>query len=275
MVKKKSCNFISIWGSSKKTGKSVFTFLFISELMRVMDKKYKVLVICANGDFGNLLPWFGAPDKEVSLAELIVDKVKDKNIDLMEILFKVDKNKGFYFLGSKGMRTELVDRYNVEFDNTLDLLRDMFDVILVDCASGSGNVLTNKLLDYSDKVINVITQDKEILDGNSFKDTKDMMYVLNKYQDAYPVVKDITKLYDLKESIFALPLCDTLFEMKNKGRLSFYYESKDLEVNKTISSVADKFIHEFDICRLSDNSIEDNGEKSSNGLLGRLFKSRA
>lgn len=226
---------ISIWSSTKKTGKSVFLYSLACRLSDMIDKKLQILVVCMNLKHGNLLSMFDIDKNELNIEDLVNFKIHPGNdFSLLNVL----AGRGnMHIIGSSKTGSTYLSRNIKIYESLVEEFRQTFDLVLFDTLSGSENTLTNMIIDKSDYVINLVNQDKEVLDRYQFVTGKDMMYVINKYRDIYPDEKELASLYKLKNT-FALPYCSDLQEMKNKGRLKYYnqhatsYNKKICEISK-------------------------------------------
>lgn len=259
---------ISIWSVTGKTGKTVFLYMLINSMVKLLNNEVRILVCCSNLNYGNLLNLFEISDSELNIEDLVNLKISpDNKFDLLKTL---GKKNNLYFLGSKKTNMNYVGRNIKEYENLIEDLKNSFDLILVDTIWGHENILTNMILDKSDHVVNVINQDKDILDSNDFATDKDLVYVVNKYRDIYPELGDIKSIYKLKE-IYEVPDSGELMEMKNKSKLAYYPEYQT-EYNRAVDRIA-KFI--INKAGLGDIASENpSGKNIAAGLLKFLMRRR-
>lgn len=226
---------ISVWSPAKKTGKTTFLYMLVNSLLKQLDSSKKILVCCCNLNYGNLLKLFGIDDNELNIEDVVNLKLsQDNSIDLLKILGRIEN---VYFLGSKKTNMSYVSRNLPEYEKLIDEFRQNFDIVFFDTISGHENILTNMLLENSDYIINVINQDKEILDCLNFVAGKEIAFVVNAYRHIYPDVTEIKKLYNL-HNVFMLPDSNELLEMKNKNRLAAFHEYTT-EYNKELNRISE------------------------------------
>lgn len=173
---------ISVWSCAKKTGKTVFLYMLAKQLSSLLDKDLKILLCCMNLSYGNLMRLFGINKEELNLEDIVNFKMHPDNkvFDLVNAIAKYNNN---YFIGSKKTNSAYADRNIAIYENLLEELRQSFDLILIDTMSGSENPLTNMTIEKSDFVLNVINQDKEILDSYPFITKKEIAFIVNMYRD--------------------------------------------------------------------------------------------
>lgn len=230
---------VSVWSSTKRVGKTVFLFNLVKHLSKLTDKNINILVVCTNLIYGNLIDMFDVSDNELSIEDIINYKIHPENS--FDILHSLANRENLYFLGSKITSPNYAANNITRYDALFDEFKDKFDLTLVDTSSGRENALTNLLLNKSDHILNIISQDKERLDKYPFKNSNDLFYIINNYKDIFPSEKDLSSLYKLNQ-IFKLPSCSVLFEMKNKGLLEFY-DNHETPYNEEMQSIA-KFLSE-------------------------------
>ena len=226
---------ISAWSATKKTGKTVLLYMLISNLIKQIDNKTKVLVCCSNLNYGNLLNLFEISGDELNIEDIVNYKISpDNKFNMTKALAQRDN---IYFLGSKKTSMAYVSRNIKEYEKLVEDFRQTFDLVIFDTISGHENILTNMLLDKSDYIINVISQDKEILDTTDFITSKELAFVVNSYKDIYPDIGELKSLYKIN-NVFEVPDCKELQQMKNRGQLA-YYPQYETEYNKAINDVSE------------------------------------
>jgi cellulose biosynthesis protein BcsQ len=214
---------ISVWSSARSAGKSVFLYALAKQLSGLLDKELKILLCCMNLSYGSLAKLLGIDKNELNLEDIVNFKVHPdhKLFDLVSAIARYDNN--LYFTGSKNTSPAYAARHIKLYENVLEELRQNFDLVLIDTMSWRENALTNMVLEKSDYVLNIITQDKEALDSHPFITPRDAAYIVNMYRDIYPDSKELASIYGL-DNMFTLPCCDELQDMKNKGKLGLYVQ---------------------------------------------------
>lgn len=240
---------VSIWSNVKKQGKTMFIYNFVKYLSTICKKDTRILLICLNSGYGNLLPLFNVK-MEIALEDVLNFTTCSEGINFQNA---VNKQDNLYFLGTKLSFSHLsrfdIEKYKKMFQN----LKNSFDLIIVDTPSGTDNMLTNMLRKDSDQIINILEQDTEVLKSYPKESANDLLYIINMYRDIYPTLKEIKNEFGF-ENVFDLPLCDRLQEMKNKDKLEFYSQH-DTEYNAKLIKIVDFFISKLDIqCEVVPNT---------------------
>ena len=228
-------SLVTIWSPVKKAGKSTVLFGLVKSLQKRVSKDSKVLVLCMNLGYGNVLKHFGIDaSQEINLEDIVNYRIHPSND--VDILKSIPQKDNIYFLGTHKTKMQFATRNMKIFENVIMELKSKFELVLFDVISGTDNPLTNMVLDKSDSVITVITQDKEHLDNEDFKKENAILYIVNNYKDIYPNESDLKSIYTLK-NIVTIPECHQLIEMKNKNRLDFYNQH-ETAFNTSIDKVA-------------------------------------
>jgi MinD-like ATPase involved in chromosome partitioning or flagellar assembly len=263
-VKENMGKLVSVWSATKKTGKTLFLYSLVRQLGNMAPADTKILVCCLNfchGDLGALLK---IGDHELNLEEIVNYKLfPDKNFKIQNVLAQAG---GIRFLGSKMTGAGYINRHMHMYESLFDELKGLYDLVLIDTLSGSDNALTNLAIAKSDAVINVMEQDKALLDRKSFSTGKELFYVVNRYRNIYPDEREMSSLYKLNR-LFTLPGCDEMQEMKNRGRLGFYLQH-DTGYNRKIREIARHMAQQLDL-QLLEQTI---GSKRKKGILSGLLE---
>jgi MinD-like ATPase involved in chromosome partitioning or flagellar assembly len=216
---------VTIWSNSKKCGKTLLLYN-LSNIVAEYLPDIRILVLCVNMNHGNLMNLFGYSKEELALEDIVNYNISEDNEELDYLKILARKNN-LYFLGSQNTTVNYANR-NIEiYEKVIDDFKNKFDLVLVDASAGKNIALTNMIISKSDAVINVITQDIELLQSGEFVNNNDLAYVINFYRDIYPKTNEIANMYSIK-NIYKLPSCNLLQELKNKNRLETYsqYESE-------------------------------------------------
>jgi MinD-like ATPase involved in chromosome partitioning or flagellar assembly len=257
-------DIVSVWSSTKKTGKTVFTYMLASWLMNFLNKDLKVLIACVNFSYGNLMSMFSTEKGELNFEDLTNYKVDPHNkFNLLNALARKDN---FYFLGSKKTSLTYASRHLKAYEELFEEFKNTFDLIIVDTVSGSENTLTNMIISESSFVLNVLNQDKEILDKYPFITGKELAFIVNKYKGIYPGLKELSTDYGI-DSIFALPECSKLQDMKNRGNIEFYLQH-ETEYNSAIKAVAQHLVSTLGL----GTTEECMNKRGNTTLLAKIFK---
>lgn len=254
---------LSVWSSTRSAGKTVFLYALAKQLSGLLDKELKILLCCMNLSYGNLAKLIGVDRNELNLEDIVNFKVHPdyKVFDLVNAIARYDNN--LYFIGSKNTSLAYAARHIKLYENALEELKQNFDLVLVDTMPWPENTLTNMILEKSDHVLNIITQDKEALDSHPFITPKDAAYVVNMYREIYPDRKELASIYGL-DNVFTLPCCDKLQDMKNKGKLGLYVQH-DTSYNNAVKDISSFLTQRLDL-PLDKAAIAGRKRK---GLFGR------
>lgn len=260
-------NLISVWSTTKKQGKTMFIYSIINHMMNLVSKETNILLVCTNFGYGNLLNLFGVDNEGINLEDIVNFKIHpDNSLDMLNV---ISRKNNVYFLGSRVTNINYANRNMRIYESLLDEFKSNFDLIFIDTISGDENSLTNMILEKSDYVINLLAQDKEILDKYNFITNKDIAYIVNFYRDIYPNEKEFISTYKLN-NVFTLPLCNELQEMKNKNKLELYIQH-DTEYNTAIKNIAIFLAQKLklDICK--DKPSDEKRKGLLRGILGGMF----
>lgn len=256
---------ISVWSSTKKSGKTIFIYSLIHQLLKTVSEDVNILASCMNLDFGNLLRLFKIDDNELNIEDIVNYKLySENNFNIFNTLAKKDN---VYLIGSKKTNSSYANRNMQIFENVIEEFRETFDLVLIDLISGTENSLTNMIIEKSDHVLNIITQDIESLNSRAFVNDKDIAYVVNRYKNIYPNTKDLEQIYKIK-NIFTLPQCDELQEMKNKDRIDYYANHHDTEYNSAVKELAQFLVGKLKIEVKRDATVK----VKRRNIFGGVFK---
>ncbi len=259
---------ITVWSNSKKSGRTVFTYLLAQQIMEQCDGKLSIIVCCLNYKYSGLYRLLGVKPTEIGLEDLANHMLGRQQID-EGILKSIPKVNGISFLGSFKSTKSFTQKYIEQYKHTFQLLKDTFDIVLVDTAAGRENTLTNYLLQESSAVMNLMTQDVDTLmeEGECLVNEKEAFYsqieinILNQYRDMFPRSSDVREKLSLSE-IHVLPYCRTLQEMKNRNNL-LLYQQHDTEYNRSIKVLTKRLIHELELEKnIHDSSVKEIGVPS-------------
>lgn len=265
---------ITVWSNSKKSGRTVFTYLLAQQMMEQCERELSIIVCCLNYKYSGLYKLLGVKPSEIGLEDIANHMLGRQQVD-EGLLKAIPKVNGISFLGSFKSTNTFTQKYIEQYKQTFLLLKDIYDIVLVDTAAGRGNTLTNYLLQASSVVMDLMTQDVDSLmeQGGSLVNEKEAFYsqieinILNQYRDIYPRSTDVKEKLSLSE-ISVLPYCKTLQEMKNKNNL-LLYQQHDTEYNHTMRALTKRVIKDLGIENKQTSSVKEMGI-SSLGFINRL-----
>lgn len=258
---------ISVWSPVRRTGKTVFLYILAKHLSGILNKELKILVCCMNLNNGNLMNLFGIDNAELNLEDIVNFKMHPDN-KAFDLINAIARNDNMFFIGSRKTSITFASHNMKVYEDLLEELKQSFDLVLIDTVSGDDNILTNMVIEQSDHVLNVIVQDKEALDENTFVKEKDIACIINMYRDIYPDVKELASIYSLK-NLFILPCCDELQEMKNRGKLELYVQH-DTGYNSSVKDLSCFLAKNLKLPLDKDAMVKQKRKTLFGGILGGL-----
>lgn len=218
-------------------GKSVLSFLLACRLSQMLRKDMSILLCCACMQDGDVIDMIGNVEGYPTLEDLVntAKTSVNKDTDIKSLLYN---SRNIFFVDSS-KSTPLFVKNNIDgYLNLMEYLKQQFDVVIIDTSSDSENVLTQLTLKECDYTLNVSVQDMERLHKSLFEDTRNLAYIINRYDNnIYPGRKELFKLLKPRR-LFTLPYCSQLQEMKNQKQ---FYRYAELETDylKSIDKLAD------------------------------------
>jgi len=210
---------LAIWSPSKKCGRTIITYNLVQTFAKLLPDK-KILVLCVNMNYGNLLPLFDVRRDELTLEKAVNYKLSEtaEDLDYTKVLAQ---QGNLYFMGSQNTTLNYANRNLATYERVINELKATFDLIVIDTCAGKNIPLSNMVIDNcTDALVNVLMQDMDIIESD-FTHEKAIAYVINCYREIYPTSADIKSKYAI-HNIFELPSCDIMQDMKNKKRLDIY-----------------------------------------------------
>ncbi len=225
---------LAVWSPTKKCGRTIITYNLVQTVSKLLPDK-KILVLCVNMNYGNLLPLFDVSREELTLEKAVNYKLSESAEDLDYT--KVLAQRGnLYFLGSQNTTLNYSNRNLGTYEKVINELKSTFDLVIVDTCAGKNIPLSNMIIDNcTDAAVNVLMQDIEILESD-FTNEKAIAYVINFYRNIYPTSDDIKSKYAI-QNIYELPSCNIMQDMKNKTRLDIYNQY-DTDFSNQINDMA-------------------------------------
>ncbi len=266
---------LAICSDSKKTGKSVITYMLANQITK--SRKIKVLVCCLNLKYSSLYYLFKVEPFETGIEDLInygIYESLEENI-LMSL---IPRCGDIYFLGSYKSTNSYIIRNQEKYSGLLDTLKKNFDLVIVDTVSAKENTLTKLVLQKADLAVKLYCQDIEnireqsanevSLNGDSVNNLKKTIRLIAKYRDIYPHEADFKKSLNDK-NIFVHEYCETLQEMKNRDRLHLYLQ-RDSAANRSVKKLSEYVLQLLEIQR--EKTEENTHQVFSFWSLERFFR---
>lgn len=227
---------LAIRSTIPNCGKSVLSFLLVCRLSQMLRKDMSILLCCACMQDGDVIDIIGNVEGYPTLEDLVntAKTSENKDADIKSLLYN---SSNIFFIDSSKATPLFVKNNTDGYLNLMKCLKQQFDVIIIDTSSYSVNVLTKLMLKECDYTLNVTVQDMEKLHKSLFDDTRNIAYIVNRYDNIYPGKKELSKFLKTKE-LFPLPYCSQLQEMKNQKQLYRYAELKT-DYLKSIDKLAD------------------------------------
>lgn len=221
---------IAIYSDEKKTGRTTLLYMLLRKI-RQQAEGIRSLAVCMNqGEYGKLLKMEGIRLEDGQSVSAIANMAYSGEISkLSEVLPEKD---GVYFTGNKNSAVPISGEILKAF---FEKASHEFPLVFVDAAGGKRSRATAEILDICDGAINVVVQDVEMLRDGKFRTGKDMAVVVNCYRDIYPCLEDVQNMCR-REKVFALPWCDRLMDMRNKGEID-KYAACDTDYNRIIGEI--------------------------------------
>lgn len=237
-------SLISVWSPFPRTGKTVFTYILANHLNTLLDKQLKILVCCGDMESGSLMDLFGIDKEALNIEDLVNAGYIQKNgsMALEKLLASRDR---LYFAGSRKSTPSYVTRQIEGYRYLIDNLTKQFDLTLADTGWGDRNPLTSIFLEKHTCMLNLFPQDKQALDRVLRFTHHDFIGIAGMYRNVYPDKKDLSSLYGINQ-LFALPVCDTLLEMKNRDKLELYLQH-ETEYNNTARDIAHNLAERYEL----------------------------
>lgn len=235
----------AVCSETKNSGKSVFTYIFASQIRELASDDTKILVCCLNSKHSLLYKLFGVNESAPGIEELInFQSVNYGGTELLEDI--IPRREGIYFLGSYRTTNSYANKNISNFSKLFDELQKRFDLIIFDTVSSKENILTNLILKKASTVVNLFVQDAESINKLSrIKESKKesnqkAVYLISKYRDIYPRANDIKRRFGL-EMVYTMNYCKLLQEMKNRDSLHLYIQ-RDTECNRSVKLITEHII---------------------------------
>lgn len=216
---------LAIRSAIPNSGKSVLSFLLACRLSQTLRKDTSILLCSACMQDGDVVDIIGNVEGYPTLEDLVNAGIAsaNKDADIKSLLYKI---RNIFFVDSSKATPLFVKNNAVSYLNLMEYFKQQFDVIIIDTSSDSVNVLTKLTLKECDYILNVTVQDMERLHKSLFEETRNLAYIINRYDNnIYPGKKELSKLLKTKR-LFTLPYCSQLQEMKNQRQLYQYAEQE-------------------------------------------------
>lgn len=211
---------LAVWSSIPRSGKTVFTFIFASKLAQILGKNKSVLVCCTCLNDGTLMNLAGVGIDHPGLEDLVNAgiPVENSNINVMGLLPELNN---VYFIGSSKSTPSYVHKNASGYADLLNHLKQMFDLVIFDTSSSPGKPFTPMILSKCDHALNIMVQDLYMLNSKPCTSNKDLASIINIYSSIYPGKKELSAMFGIR-TIYTLPYCSKLQEMKNRKMLEHY-----------------------------------------------------
>lgn len=214
---------LAIRSTIPNCGKSVLSFLLACRLSQILKQDMSILLCCACMQERDVIDMIGNIQGYPTLEDLVNAETTsvNKDADIKSLLYN---SRNIFFIDSSKATPLFVKNNVVKYLKLIEYLKQQFDVIIIDTSSDSANILTKLVLKKCDYTLNVTVEDMERLHKSLFADTRNLAYIINRYDNnIYPGKKELSKLLKTKE-LFTLPYCSQLQEMKNQKQLNRYSE---------------------------------------------------
>jgi cellulose biosynthesis protein BcsQ len=271
---------LAVWSDSKQSGKSVVTYMLANQMSG--NKKLKVLVCCLNLKHSSLYRLFGIDSSDTGLEDLINYKFFENMKE--EIIQGIIPRYGdICFLGSYKMTNSYAVKNAEKFADLFEMLKNLFDLIIVDTVSESGNILSKLVLHQADMILKLYCQDIECINGlkpseKKVSANKETVHLISKYRNIYPKVSDLKRRFGINK-VFTHEYCETLQEMKNRNSLHLYLQ-RETACNKSVEKISGYMLQELGIA--AENGVTGDGKAGNitpsdgltngRGIFGRFLR---
>jgi len=244
---------ISVWGNPS-SGKTTFSLKLANELAK---KKKNVILILAGAKtptFSTVLPLVDAKDKSLGA---LLSSVEITQESILKNCILVDENKHLsvisYLHGEN--ETTYAEYSKDKVVDLLILLKHLADYIIIDCSSlVAYDVLTNVALEFSDKVIRLISADLKAVSYyySTLPRISSRKYNLENHIKVMSNVKSISPK-DVVANRFGgvsleLPYTREIEEQYYEGYLlNSLVEKKSKNYNKTLNEIVNNITGEDDV----------------------------
>ena len=227
---------LAIRSTIPNCGKSVLSFLLACRLSQILKQDMSILLCCACMQDGDVIDMIGNVEGYPTLEDLVntAKTSANKDTDIKSLLYNT---RNIFFIDSSKATPLFVKNNTVGYLNLMEYLKQQFDVIIIDTSSDSSNALTKLALEKCEYPLNVTVQDMERLHKSLFEDTRNLAYIINRYDNIYPDKKELSKLLKTRK-LFFLPYCSQLQDMKNQKQL-YRYAELETDYLKGIDKLAD------------------------------------
>ena len=232
---------IAVWSDTKKSGKSVMTYMLANQIRKTAKKDLKILVCCLNLKYSALYKLFGVNVSATGIEDLVNYQFLETN-NSDKLTSVIPKSEEVYFLGSYRTTNSYVQKNIESFSKVLEELQRSFDLVIFDTVSGKENILTNLVLQKAHIVLKLFVQDNENLkdlhnvEEEQIPYDQETIYMVSKYRNIYPRLNDIKRRFALKK-VYTMDYCETLQEMKNRDSLHLYLQH-ETSCNNSVQSVS-------------------------------------
>ena len=229
----------AVWGKNG-AGKSV---LAVNLSCALVKKNYKVALIGANRYYGSIQHYFGMGiKKEESLRtyfyDMMYSKIENYFIECSSLknLYLSSQSNYDDCMGFKKYDREGVGRF-------LNLARECFDYIIIDCDESMDDALSMLSLTNSDKVVYVTRPTvqfaafsvgfESLVDGLNLKEK--MRIVMN-YDKRYSDVETYIP-FGKNTDYVVLPYCQTIEKLENYGKPIILTNNRDKTVKRYLNKL--------------------------------------
>lgn len=236
------------------------------------NRNLKVLVCCLNFRNSSLYRLFGIDTSATGLEDLINYKFyRGIEEDILKSI--VPRCGDIYFLGSNKMTNGYALRYLEKYTELFEMLKNFFDLIIIDTSSDDENVLTKMVIHRAELILKLYCQDIEsliklkIIKEEDTPYNQESVYIISKYHDIYPKKLDLKRTFR-NCKLFIFDYCETLQEMKNRDSLHLYLQ-RDTAYNRSIGKLSDYLMEVLNLSEKADfvnkSAVEGKG-------VERLFR---
>ncbi len=229
---------IGFWGITKKQGISVTLYNICQYIQKHIIDGKKILIIDLNFAHSNILKLFEInPDNELAFEDIMTFKTTGNNLNYNNLA----NISNLYFLSSNLPSISLNNRIMGVMDLFLKDIKLNFDIIFVDTVSGETSQITNFFLKKVDKVITILNQDIEYLKFT--KKENELLYIVNKYSDIYPSIKEIHSISNIDtDLLYPLNFSLKLQEYKNRNKLKYFLSEEEDNYSSEIKNISEELI---------------------------------